>query len=66
VSKQKLLTSHAGGVDDGVGVTVGVVVGVVVLVGVGDGVGGIIQKSQLIKSGSPKLGPPGPENSTNW
>lgn len=44
---------------EGVGVFVGVAFGVSV------GVGVTLQNEQSPKSGVPKLGPPGPENSTN-
>ena len=60
---------HGLGVEDGVGVIVGVCVGVAVGVGVfvdvavGDGV--TAQLIQSSKSGVPKFGPPGPENSIN-
>lgn len=47
--------------------TVGVIVGVTVGVGFGVtvGVGVGTQKVQSSKSGAPKYGPPGPENSMN-
>jgi len=59
VLKQKVSYSQPLGVVDGEGVFVGVTAGVAV------GVGVTAQNEQSRKSGCPKFGPPGPENSTN-
>ena len=58
VLKQNVVSEHGAGVAEIVGEFVGVGFGV--FVGVGEGT----QLIQLPKSGSPKSGPPGPENST--
>jgi hypothetical protein len=59
VFRQYVELGQAAGVVEGVGVFVGVAFGVSV------GVGVTLQNEQSPKSGVPKLGPPGPENSTN-